>query len=375
MKPLAGIRILTLERFGAAPYGTMFLADLGAEVIKIEDAATGGDPARTVGPALGADSQYFQTWNTNKHSVSLDIKSPEGRRAFECMVQKSDAVVNNLRGDQPGRLGIDYAALKRVNPRVVCLNISGYGRDNARSTWPGYDYLMQAESGLMELTGEPDGPPCRSGASMIDYMTGVTGMLGLVSCLHRARATGEGCDVDVSLFDVALHQLGYTAVWYLNDGQSSTRQPRGAHLALTPVQTFPTADGWIYVMCMTQKFFVNLAHAIGRPELCDDPRFVDLPARLANRAALTGVLDEALRQRDTAAWMERLTGQVPVAPIFQVGQALESDFVREIGMVNTVPHPDRADLRVLANPLKLDGRRLEQVAAPALGADNARFVS
>lgn len=374
MKPLSGVRIVTLERFGAGPYGTMFLADLGAEVVKIEDAATGGDPSRQVGPALGEDSQYFQTWNANKLSVSLDIKSPEGRLAFAKIVKTADAVVNNLRGDQPERLRIDYNSLKDVNPRVVCLSISGYGRDNERRTWPGYDYLMQAEAGLMELTGEPDGPPCRSGASMIDYMTGLTGMVGLLSCLHRAKQTGTGCDVDVSLFDVALHQLGYTATWYLNEQQSSTRQPRGAHLALTPVQTFPTADGWIYIMCMTEKFFANLVHAMGRPDLGEDPRFVDLKARLKNRGELTQALDAELRRRTTADWIAILSGLVPVAPILRLGEALDAPFIGEAEMVRPVPHPSRPDFRMLANPLKLNGRRLEQTAAPSLGEHNAKFI-
>lgn len=375
MKPLSGVRIVTLERFGAGPYGTMFLADLGAEVIKVEDAATGGDPSRQVGPALGDDSQYFQTWNANKLSVSLDIKSPEGRKVLERLVATADAVVNNLRGDQPGRLRIDYAGLKDINPRIVCLSISGYGRDNQRSTWPGYDYLMQAEAGLMELTGEPDGPPCRSGASMIDYMTGLTGMVGLLSCLHRARATGAGCDVDVSLFDVALHQLGYTATWYLNEQVSSTRQPRGAHLALTPVQTFPTADSWIYIMCMTEKFFVNLVAAIGRPELGKDPRFCDLPARLKNRGELTSILDAELRRKTTTDWIAALSGLVPVAPILGLGEALDAPFISEVQMISAVPHPSRPNFRMLANPLRLNGQRLEQTAAPLLGEHNARFVS
>ena len=202
MRPLAGQRILTLEQFGAGPYGTMFLADLGAEVIKIENATIGGDPSRRVGPQrLGdEDSVYFQTWGSNKKSISLDLKSEEGQARWRRLVPTADAIVNNLRGDQPAKLGLDYASLKALNPRVVCLHISAYGRGNAREAWPGYDYLMQAEAGLMSITGEPDGPPVRFGSSMIDFMTGMTGTVGLLSCLLEAKRTGQGCDVDVFPF-------------------------------------------------------------------------------------------------------------------------------------------------------------------------------
>ena len=258
-KPLEGIRVLTLEQFGAGPYGTMFLAELGAEVIKIE-APDGGDPSRQVGPyRLGQnDSEYFQAWNLGKKSVTLDMKSEEGRRRFEALVRGADCVVNNMRGTQPAKLGIDYASLKHLKPAIVCLHISAYGRDNERKDWPGYDFLMQAEAGLMELTGEPDGPPTRVGVSMIDSMSGLTGIVGLLSCLLRARTTGQGCDVDTCLYDVAMHQLTYPGLWYLNEGDVSPRVPRSAHLSLAPVQTFPTKDGWIFIMCMTQKFWLNL---------------------------------------------------------------------------------------------------------------------
>src|SRR5262245_17691506 len=285
MKPLQGIRVLSFEQFGAGPYSTLLLADLGADVIKIENPASGGDAARHVGPhTLGpGQSHYYQTWNMNKRSIALDIKSAAGRAAFEQLLPSADAVLNNLRGDQAAKLKLDYANLKAINAKIVCLHISAYGRDNARKGWPGYDFLMQAEAGLMSLTGEPEQPPARLGASMIDYMTGATGAVGLISCIMRARQSGIGCDVDASLFDVALHQLGYSAVWYLNEGEISRRQPRSAHAAVAPVQTFPTADGWIFLMCMTDKFWQNLIAAIGRSDLGEDPRFSSQARRRSHR--------------------------------------------------------------------------------------------
>ena len=275
MTPLARFRILSLEVWGAGPYGSQLLAALGAEVVKIENPATGGDPARSVGPhMLGeGDSQYFQAWNTSKKSVALDLKSSEGQRHFAELVRGSAAVVNNLRGDQPAKLGLDYATLGKINPAIVCAHISAYGRDNERAAWPGYDFLMQAEAGLMSLTGEPDGPPARFGPSIIDFMTGTTAMVGLLACLLNAQRTGHGCDVDVSLFDVALHQLNYSATWYLNTGQAPTRLERSSHFSVAPVQTFPTSDGWIFVMCMSDKFWLELLNALDLASLAADPRF------------------------------------------------------------------------------------------------------
>jgi len=374
-KPLEGIRVLTLEQFGAGPYGTMFMAELGAEVIKIE-APQGGDPSRQVGPhKLGEnDSEYFQAWNLGKKSVTLDMKSEAGRRQFEALVKDADCVVNNMRGTQPARLGIDYASLKHLKPSLVCLHISAYGRDNERRDWPGYDFLMQAEAGLMELTGEPDGPPTRVGVSMIDSMSGLTGIVGLLSCLLRARTTGQGCDVDTCLYDVAMHQLTYPGLWYLNEGDVSPRVPRSAHLSLAPVQTFPTKDGWIYVMCMTQKFWLALCEVVGRGDLVADPRFPDPNTRAKNRATLSAELDVTFRTRTTEEWLAAMNGLLPAAPVHRLDQALDSSFARETGMVSSVPHPAKGDLRILANPLRIDGERLAQAACSSLGADNEELL-
>jgi len=320
------------------------------------------------------DSQYFQTWNMNKKSVALDIKSAEGRSGFEQLVKSADAVMNNLRGDQPEKLKLDYASLKQINPKIVCLHISAYGRDNERKGWPGYDFLMQAEAGLMSLTGEPDGPPQRFGSSVVDFLTGMTGMVGLLGCIMRARATGTGCDVDTCLFDVAVHLLSYPGTWYINGGGMPSRLPRGSHQSVTPVQTVRTKDGWIYVMCMKDKFWETLAERIGRPELIADPRFAAAQARRENRNELTKVLDEAMSKKSTAEWLEVLGGHLPAAPIYDVEQAIANPFVAAADMVRTVPHPAKPDFKMLANPLKIDGQRLQQIVCSPLGADNAAIL-
>ncbi|MGF7162586.1 crotonobetainyl-CoA:carnitine CoA-transferase CaiB-like acyl-CoA transferase [Rhodoligotrophos appendicifer] len=377
MRPLEGTRILTLESFGAAPYGTMLLADLGAEIIKIENPATGGDASRSVGPNLlgDKDSQYFQSFNLGKQSVALDLTHPADQKSFHALVATADAVVNNLRGDLPEKLGVDFASLRDINPAIVCLHISAYGRDNSRQAWPGYDYLAQAEAGLMSMTGEPDGPPCRIGLSMIDYMTGITGMVGLLGCLMSAKTTGRGCDVDTNLFDVATHQHCYLATWYLNSGSEPQRNPRSAHPSIVPVQSVRTKDGWIYVMCMKDKFWVALAQHIGRDDLVSDRRFSTQEARRNNRDQLTGELDSAMSLRSTEEWLSILTGVIPVAPIHSVREAFSSRFMEEAGMVTSVRHPLKPTLQVLASPLKIDGTRPPKSACEALGGGNERYLA
>ncbi|MBS0421974.1 MAG: CoA transferase [Proteobacteria bacterium] len=374
--PLAGIRVLTFEGFGAGPYATMHLADLGADVIKIENRAQGGDASRGMGPYfLGEhDSHYFQTFNLNKKSCTLDLKHPLGLQAFRRLAATADAVLNNLRGDQPEKLGLTYAALQSVNPRIVCAHLSAYGRDNERKAWPGYDYLMQAEAGFFHLTGEPDTPPTRVGLSMIDFMTGVTTSLALTSALLSVQRTGVGGDIDVSLFDVALHQLSYPGSWYLNERQLTTRQPRSAHPSAVPVQLYKTQDGWIFIMCMTEKFWQELLKVLEDPGLESDPRFTTQALRRRHREALTPLLDAALSRDTTSNWIRRLGGRLPAAPVHDMAGALENPFLQRTGMIRNTPHPRRRDFRTLANPIKLDGRRLPSKACSALGADTDEIL-
>ena len=362
-KPLAGVKIISIEQFGAAPYGSMFLADLGAEVIKIENMRSGGDPARQTGPYyLGDnDSQYFQTWNINKSNLSLDIKSPEGRKLLDTLVAGADAVINNIRGDKAAAALLDYAYFSKIKKSIVCLHITAYGRGNSRSGRPGYDYLMQAESGLMALTGDPDRPPTRIGApSMIDHVTGLTGITGLLAAIIGARSTGVGCDVDTCLFDVALHQLGYTAIWYLNEQHVPDRKYRSAHFSVTPVQTFPTSDGWIFVMCMTDRFWRVMCEKMLRTDLLEMPEFANQELRLAHSEKLTDILDAAFSTRTSEEWIALYDGVLPVAPVLDLAQALDNPFLQETQMISNVPHPARANFRALANPIKINNQRLSQ---------------
>jgi crotonobetainyl-CoA:carnitine CoA-transferase CaiB-like acyl-CoA transferase len=374
--PLAGIRVLAIEQYGAGPYATMHLADLGAEVIKIEsparEGAPAGDMSRQSGPFfIGEnDSQFFQTFNRGKRSVSLEIRTPQGRELLLKLVAKADAVANNLRGDQPARLGVTYDDLKSVNPRIVCAHLSGYGRTGPRASWPAYDYLAQAEAGYLDITGEPGTPPSRMGLSMIDFMGGVTAAFAISAALLGAYRSGKGCDVDVSLYDVAMHQLTYPATWYLNEGHVTERKPRSGHPSVVPCELIPTADGWVFVMCITARFWTLLCERIGHPELATDPRFKGFAERRANRQALIDILDPIFRTQTTAQWMGVLSGTVPAAPVLTLPQALDNPYLAETGGILTLNHPARPDgLRMIASPVRVDGKRPGATPGPACGAD------
>ncbi|WP_426014258.1 CaiB/BaiF CoA transferase family protein [Caulobacter sp. DWR2-3-1b2] len=372
-RPLDGVRIVAVEQYAAGPYGTQLLCELGAQVIKIEAPSLGGDISRGLGPYfLGdGDSQFFQTFSRGKQSVALEIKTPEGRADFERLVAGADAVVNNLRGDQPDKLKITFDSLKTIKPAIVCAHLSAYGRGNSREAWPGYDYLMQAEAGFMTMTGEPDGPPVRFGLSMVDFMTGSVFALGIVSAILGARASGIGCDVDVSLFDVALHQTTYPAVWAMNEGHVVGRPPRGAHPSISPSQRVKTQDGWGMLMCQTQRFWEVWCDLVERPDLKTDPRFLDMPARRAHLDALTPILDAIMETRTGADWMTYLGGRVPFAPIADLADALDNPFVAEVAMRDHIDHPARPQgLHMLACPIKVDGQRMPAARAPAMGEHN-----
>ena len=282
MLPLEGLRVVAVEQYGAGPFGTTYLADLGADVIKIENPRENGELGRRVGPFfLGSgDSHFYQCFNRNKRSLKLDLKSPAGKEVFRDLAATCEAVFGNLRGDQPEALGLTYRHLRDRNPAIVCVHLSAYGRSGGRAAWPGFDFLMQAEAGHLQLTGSPEGPPERYGISVVDYMTGLTAAFALVTGVLEARASGVGRDYDVSLLDVARYNLGYQAAWYLNEGFVPARLPRSAHASIVPCQLYRTHDGWIFIMCNKEKFWGTLAAAVDRPEWEHDPRFATFAARL-----------------------------------------------------------------------------------------------
>ncbi len=366
--PLEGLRILAVAQFGAGPYSTMVLADLGADVVKIEDPCSGGDVSRSVPPyRIPGDSLYFQSFNRNKRSLAIDLRSADGRALFHRLVGVSHAVFNNLRGDESHKLGLDYESLSKVNPRIVCCSLSGYARSGARAHEPGYDYLMQAETGYMSMTGDPSGQPTACGVSVIDHAAGLAAALGLVAAVAAARGTGHGSDVEVSLYDVAVSMLSYLAAWNLNRYFHPRRRAGSAHQTLVPAQTFRTADGHIVLFCAKEKFWRKLCHALGAPELADRQGFASFDERFENRAAVVEAIQSILATRTTDEWITRLRGQVPRAPVRDLTSALRDPFVLEREMIVETDHPEFGRVRQAAGPIKIPGTQKEHRRAPKLG--------
>jgi crotonobetainyl-CoA:carnitine CoA-transferase CaiB-like acyl-CoA transferase len=355
VRPLEDVRILAVEQYGAGPWGSVHLADLGADVIKIEDPRTEGDVGRYIPPfAEGEDSLFFETFNRNKRSLSLDITTPAGRSVFEDLVRESDAVYSNLRGDVPEKLRLRYRDLQPINPRIVCCSLSAYGMTGPRAHEPGYDYMLQGLAGWMSLTGEPDGPPTKTGLSLVDFSGGFVAAIALLAGVHAARRDGVGLECDLSLFDTAVSLLNYVATWHMNAGFDPRRTHHSAHPSLVPFQAFQTADDWILVGCAKEKFWRRLAGAIGHPELAKDDRFVSFAARSAHAEALVAILEGIFVERTSAEWLTALRrAGVPCAPVNTVTDVLDDPQLAARGLIVETEHPRFGTVRQIASPVRV----------------------
>ncbi len=388
MKPLDGIRILSLEQYGAGPFATLQLADLGAEVIKIEDPSVRGDVGRHVPPYQSGDtSLFFETFNRNKKSLVLDLNSREGREVFDDLVRVSDAVFSNLRGDVPEKLGITYGALKHINPAIVCCSLSGYGMTGPRAKDPGYDYMLQALSGWMSLTGDPGGAPTKTGLSLVDFSGGLVASGAILAGVIAARRDKVGMDCDLSLYDTAIGMLTYVATWHLSAGYEPQRTLNSAHPSLVPFQAFKASDGWFVVGCAKEKFWVRLAQAINRPELSIDPRFDSFENRNINSIELLRILDEVFASRTVAEWVGDLrAATVPCGAVQSVKEALTDSHTIERGLIVETYAAGLGDVRSVASAMRvgepptshrpaplLDEHR-EEIFANILGYDQERIA-
>lgn len=372
--PLSGVRILAVEQFGAGPFGSLYLADLGAEVIKIEDPNSAGDVGRYIPPHnRDQSSLYFESFNRGKQSICLDLKTPAGQRVFRDLAAQSDAVYSNLRGDLAEKLGIGYENLAERNPALVCVALTGYGRSGARSALPAYDALIQAEVGWASLTGEPDGPPVKSALSLVDFIGGLTAALSLVSALLEARSSGRGRDVDVNLYDASLAMFNYQATWLLSAGVTAERLPMSSHQSLVPFQFFVTADGHIAVGCGKEKFYQRLAALLELPALADQ-RFSDFAGRREHRNELVPILEDCFRSRTTEEWIATLRGSVPVAPVRSVTEALDKSELIERDMLATYESEVLGDIGSVGIPIKMGRFTPSYRPAPRLDADRASLL-
>ena len=366
MRPLEDIRIIAIEQFGAGPFGSVQLADLGADVIKIEDPGTGGDVGRYVPPFQHDEhSLFFETFNRNKRSLSLDITCPSGRRVLEDLVAVADAVVSNLRGDVPAKIGIRYQDLRHINPRIVCVSLTGFGMTGPRSSQPGYDYILQGLCGWMSLTGEPDGPPTKSGLSLVDLSAGYVLAATTLAGIHQARRDGVGADCDISLYDTAMNLLSYPGTWVLTEDHQVERISRSSHPSIVPFQNFPTKDGWIVLGAAKEKFWERLATALGRADLLEDPRFADFDQRRLNRHELIAVLDELLQTHTTEHWVEVLAeAGVPCGPINDLRGAMNDPQTEARGLIAEVDHPHYGTVRSVLTPMSVGPRPDDNRRAP-----------
>ncbi|MSO94953.1 MAG: CoA transferase [Thermoleophilia bacterium] len=362
--PLADIRVVSVEQFGAGPWGTLQLADLGAEIIKIEDPGSKGDVGRFVPPFQeGEDSLFFETFNRGKRSVSLDLRHPEARGVFHDIVRVCDGVYSNLRGDQPQRLGLTYDQLRTVNPRIVCCSLSGFGMTGPRAGEGGYDYIIQGLAGWQSLTGDPAGPPMKSGLSLVDLSGGYASAIALLSGIWRARRDGVGCDCDVSLFETALHELMYIGPWAATKGYVPPRRRNSAHPTIVPFQNFQASDGWFVVGAAKQKFWEALCEVIGRPDLNADERFATMAARNEHRDSLLPILDEAFATRTAAEWIAALVAAgVPASAVNTVEEALVDPQTLAREDIVEYEHPSLGTVRSIRTPLRLasGGESLER---------------
>src|SRR5210317_84613 len=366
MKPLDDIKILSLEQYGAGPFGSLHLSDLGAEVIKIEDPNFNGDVGRYVPPFNeGTDSLFHETFNRGKKSIVMDINSEEGRKIFNDLVKKCDVMYSNFRGDVPKKLKIMYDDLKDINEKIVCVSLTGFGMTGPRSKEPGYDYIMQGLTGWMNLTGEPDGPPTKSGLSLVDYSGGLIASIAILAGVHSARRTGKGMDCDLSLYDTALSMLTYPATWWLTEEYEVERSSRSAHPSLVPFQLFKGADEWFVVGCAKEKFWERLRDLLNDKRLREE-KFSTFSLRFKNKSELIKILDEIFITKNAEEWLNLLKAeQIPSGPINSLKDVFDDEHAKFREMLFEYEHPNLGNVKQVLSPVNVGNQnKVEITRAP-----------
>lgn len=374
--PLDGIRVLDLTRVLAGPYCTMFLGDLGAEVVKIEQPGVGDDTRGWGPPFAGGESAYFLCINRNKKSVTVDLKSAEGIALIRRLAEKADVLVDNFRPGTMRRLGLGEEELRAANPKLICASLTGFGADGPMADFPGYDLIVQAWGGLMSITGMPDGEPTKVGVAIIDLVAGL--MLGksIAAALFAREKLGIGQRIDTSLLEAEVAALINAASNYLVGGQVPGRWGN-AHPTIVPYQSFQTADSYLVVGVASEPIWTRFCPAIGKPELASDPRFAKNADRVANRSALIAILSELFRRRDNATWLRLLNeAQVPCAPIQTIDQVFASPQVRHREMLVEIEHPTVGVLRLAGIPVKFSATPASvRLPPPLLGQHTEEVLS
>jgi crotonobetainyl-CoA:carnitine CoA-transferase CaiB-like acyl-CoA transferase len=372
--PLEGIRVVDVSRVLAGPFCTMILGDLGAEVIKVE-APGGSDETRGWGPPYAAgESAYYLCANRNKRGLTLDLKKEEGKRIFLRLIREADVLVENFKVGTLARMGLAPERLRKINPRLVVAEITGFGQTGPLASFPGYDFIIQALGGLMSITGSEESGPMKVGVAIVDVLAGLYAALGILAALHERKRSGEGQVVDTALLDVCVASLVNVASNYLVGGKVAKRLGN-AHPNIVPYQSFRAADQEMAIAVGNDRQFRRLAEVMGKPELAEDGRFATNRDRLSRRKELTEALQRVFETRPAREWMELLQGAgIPCAPIQSIDQVFGHPQVRAREMVVEMPHPSAEKVRLVGSPLKLSRTPVTYRRHPPLAGEHTQEI-
>ncbi len=374
-KPLSDIKVLDLSRVLAGPYCTMMMADMGADVIKVEQPGKGDDTRGYGPPFLNGESTYFMSVNRNKRSMTLNMKNERGKEVLTGLIRQADVLVENFRPGTLEKLGFGYDAVRELNPRLVYCSISGYGHTGPAAHFPGYDLIVQGEGGIADITGEADGPPMKVGTSQADIVAGMNAFSGILLALLSRQQTGEGQKIDIALLDCQISLLTYQAAIYFATGESPKRIGN-QHPSIAPYETYRSKDGYVNVGCGNEVIWQRFCNAAGLGFLLEDARFSTNADRVAHRVELNEALEPVLRQRTTTEWVDLLRGQgIPAGPIHSVKEALEHPQTIARDMVVRMEHPRAGDIGLTGIQIKLSGTPGEIVLPPPqLGQHTAEIL-
>ena len=374
MKPLEGIRVLDLSRVVSGPFCSMLLADLGAEVIKIEEPQAGDDSRAFGPPFVGGESAYFLSVNRNKRSCAINLKDPDGIRIAGKLAEHCDVLLENFRPGTLARLGLDHATLRQANRGLVSCSISGFGHTGPDSQRPGYDLIIQGESGVMDITGDADGPPTKIGTSMADLVTGQFASQAIMAALLERARTGRGRHVEISMLDCMASLLTFNAGIYFTTG-ASPRRRGNSHATIAPYETFRTSDGWLNIGVANDKFWQLFCGVIERPDLAEEDRYAKAVDRVRLRSELVPLVSRIIQGKPRHHWIARLRAAgVPYGDIRSVGEVCEAEQLTGRGMVIEMSHPTAGTVKNIDSPFRFDDRNDDLHRAPPLLGQHTREV-